>query len=59
MWMCGIKWHCAITFMRSGMLKWIVFNNFPKQVEAEEQADISDAYDVGAVPYFLFMKVMG
>jgi Grx4 family monothiol glutaredoxin len=26
------------------------------RVEAEEQADISDAYDVGAVPYFLFMK---
>jgi hypothetical protein len=28
-----------------------------KQVEAEEQPEISDAYDVGAVPYFLFLKV--
>ncbi|KAG0627662.1 hypothetical protein M758_2G218900 [Ceratodon purpureus] len=26
------------------------------RVEAEEQSEISDAYDVGAVPYFLFLK---
>lgn len=26
------------------------------RVEAEEQPEISDAYDVGAVPYFLFLK---
>lgn len=29
------------------------------QVEAEEQPEISEAYSVSAVPYFVFLKVGG
>jgi len=36
---------------------WIFYVGFVLQVEAEEQPEISEAFSVSSVPYFVFLKV--
>lgn len=68
--MCGLPVHVLplltstsyghiIVHSSASVLDMIVSLLFfgPKQVEAEEQPEISEVYSVSAVPYFVFFKV--
>lgn len=47
---------CASVLMRIVNNGWVVTSS--NQVEAEEQSDISETYEVDAVPLFIWIKVL-